>query len=58
MKVRKVIGELLKRFCPLFLGMVAGNTIKVFGPEITWRVIIMCALGFAMYIGCILSYHE
>lgn len=58
MKTRKVIGALLKRFIPLVLGAVAGNTIKVFGPEITWRVIIMCTLAFAMYLGCILDYYS
>ena len=55
MKAKFIIGALLKTFCPLGLGLLVGNTIKLFGPDITWRVITMCILAIAGTVGLMLS---
>ena len=55
---RLVISAALRAICPLALGMIAGNTVKVFGMEILWRVIVMCILASGGAIGLYMSVQD
>ena len=52
---QRVISAALRAICPIVLGLIAGNTVNVFGMEILWRVIVMCILASGGAIGLYMS---
>lgn len=50
-----IISAILRTVCPLCLGVLFGNTVRVFGPDITWRVVGMCLMAIGGTVGLMLS---